>query len=47
MGVSNEGYLGNSEIGCVKIGDAGMDSVGGGPVGAEMTGLVENVENLT
>ena len=43
-------------IGCVKIGDAGIDSVGGGPRGADITGLCvggvggdggEKVENLT
>ena len=33
----------------MKIGDAGIESVGGGPIGADITGLGEDekVENLT
>ena len=55
---SNVGYLGSvgDLRGCVKIGDAGIDIVGGGPSGADIVGLVfsevgeeggEKVENLT
>ena len=54
---SNAGYVGSSRdgsrIGCVKIGDAGIDSFGGGPSGADIVGLVAGegggvkVENLT